>query len=118
MKLYNSLTRKIEESGFSKSTVVNMYVCGVTPYSASHLGHAMCAVVFDVLRRYIEHKGYQVNHVQNFTDIDDKMIDSANGQGITVGELADRNISEYLDELTSLNVQPATHYPRATQEIP
>jgi len=118
MKLYNSLTRKTEELGFSKSTVVNMYVCGVTPYSASHLGHAMCAVVFDVLRRYIEHKGYQINHVQNFTDIDDKMIESANGQGITVEELADRNIFEYLDELRTLNVKPATHYPRATQEIP
>ena len=118
MRLYNSLSQQIEEVGFDKSSNVNMYVCGVTPYSASHLGHAMCAVVFDVLRRYIEYKGYKVTHVQNFTDIDDKMIDSANGQGISVEELANRNISEYLKELNTLNVKEATPYPRATQEIP
>ena len=118
MRLYNSLSRQVEELGFDESKMVNLYVCGVTPYSAAHLGHAMCAVVFDVLRRYLEYEGYTVIHIQNFTDVDDKMIDAASDQEITVDELAERNISDYLEEMKSLNVKSATHYPRATQEIP
>jgi cysteinyl-tRNA synthetase len=116
MKIYNTLTRNIEE--FKPSgNVVNMYVCGITPYSQSHLGHAMCAIVFDVIRRYLEFSGYEVNYIQNFTDIDDKMIIAANKEGIEVSALAERNIEIYLDELDKLNVKKATRYPRATEEI-
>ena len=118
MRLYNSLSRQVEELGFDESKMINLYVCGVTPYSAAHLGHAMCAVVFDVLRRYLEYEGYTVIHIQNFTDVDDKMIDAASDQEITVDQLAERNISDYLEEIKILNVKAATHYPRATQEIP
>ena len=95
-----------------------MYVCGITPYSASHIGHAMFSVVFDVVRRYLEHKGFDVKHIQNFTDIDDKMIAAANSRGITVEELAEENIQQYLEETDELNVRRADQYPRATKEIP
>ena len=95
-----------------------MYVCGITPYSASHIGHAMFSVVFDVVRRYLEHKGFDVKHIQNFTDIDDKMIAAANSRGITVEELAEENIQQYLEETDALNVRRADQYPRATKEIP
>ena len=117
MKIYNTLTKKLDEFLVTDNKV-DMYVCGITPYSSSHLGHAMCAVVFDVIRRYLEYKGFKVNHIQNFTDVDDKMINAANKEGIEVAELAERNIESYLVELASLNVLPATKYPRATQEIP
>jgi cysteinyl-tRNA synthetase len=116
MKIYNTLTRQLEEL-VVKDNTVNMYVCGITPYSSSHLGHAMCAIVFDVIRRYLEYKGFDVNHIQNFTDVDDKMIKASNEQGIEVFELAELNIKSYLNELQLLNVLPATEYPRATEEI-
>ena len=116
MKIYNTLTRQLEEL-VVKDNTVNMYVCGITPYSSSHLGHAMCAIVFDVIRRYLEYKGFDVNHIQNFTDVDDKMIKASNDQGIEVFELAELNIKSYLNELRLLNVLPATEYPRATEEI-
>jgi len=116
MKLYNTLTRRLEDF-VVKDGKVNMYVCGITPYAPSHLGHAMCAVVFDIVRRYLEFKGFQVTHVQNFTDIDDKMIAAANEKGIKVSELAEINIHNYLIELNALNVLPATNFPRATEEI-
>ena len=95
-----------------------MYVCGVTPYSHSHLGHTMRAIVFDMIRRYFEFKGYQVKHIENFTDIDDKMIDVANKTGISTDELAEGYIKNYLSEMKNLNILPAEIYPRATQEIP
>ena len=117
MKLYNTLTGNREEFSTSDGKV-RMYVCGITPYSASHIGHAMFSVAFDVVRRYLEFKGYEVNHVQNFTDIDDKMIMTAADLGISIGELAERNIQAYLDEMDTLNVLRAHNYPRATQEIP
>ena len=117
MKLYNTLTGNREEFSTSDGKV-RMYVCGITPYSASHIGHAMSSVAFDIVRRYLEFKGYEVIHVQNFTDIDDKMITTAANQGITIGELAERNIQAYLDEMDTLNVLRAHNYPRATQEIP
>ena len=91
MNLYNTLTRRVEPLDCSDG-IVNMYVCGITPYSSSHLGHAMCAVLFDVIRRYLEYKGFRVNHIQNFTDIDDKMIVAANETGVTVKDLAEENI--------------------------
>lgn len=117
MKLFNTLSASKEEFS-SPDGRVRMYVCGITPYSESHFGHAMFSVVFDVLRRYLEYRGYQVHHVQNFTDVDDKMIRAAAEMGISIDELAETNIRDYMDELEALNVLRAHAYPRATQEIP
>ena len=97
---------------------VKLYVCGITPYSGSHIGHAVPAIVFDALRRYLTYRGYTVRHIQNFTDIDDKLIDRANATGTTVKALADEYSAQYMTSLKSLNVLPATRYPRATDEIP
>ncbi len=117
MKLYDTLSATKRD--FSPADgKVKMYVCGITPYSASHIGHAMFSVIFDVVRRYLEYKGHEVVHVQNFTDIDDKMIQAARDRGMSVQELAERNIKAYLEETDALNVLRATRYPRATQEIP
>ena len=117
MRLYNTLSRKAERFG-ADDDQVRMYVCGLTPYAPSHLGHAMAAVVFDVVRRYLEFKGYQVEHVQNFTDIDDKMIQAAARAGVSTDDLAEGNIQVYLQETDALNVLRAHSYPRATQEMP
>ena len=116
MNLYDSLAEQKRELKPSDGTL-KMYVCGVTPYASTHVGHAMRAVVFDVLRRYLEYRGHQVKHVENFTDIDDKMIAGAAEMGISVQELAERNIAAYLEEMDALNVQRAHVYPRATREI-
>jgi cysteinyl-tRNA synthetase len=116
MKLYNTLSGQSEELG-ATGDPVTMYVCGITPYSTAHVGHAMRAVVFDVLRRYIEFRGRSVKHVENFTDIDDKMIDGAAKAGVTVSELAEGNIEIYLTEMDRLNILRAHEYPRATAEI-
>ncbi len=97
---------------------VRLYVCGVTPYSEAHLGHALFSIVFDVLRRYLEWRGYAVRHIQNFTDIDDKLIERSHETGEPVSELAERFSEAYMAQLTRLNVLPATEYPRATEEIP
>ena len=117
MKLNNTLTRKTETL-VGNDDQIKMYVCGITPYAPSHLGHAMCAVIFDVLRRYLEHGGFEVTHIQNFTDVDDKMIGAAVDAGVNLGDLAESNIDEYLTQLKQLNVLPASAYPRATHEIP
>ena len=117
MRLYSTLSGRTEPFAPS-GDVVTMYVCGLTPYAPSHVGHAMRAVVFDVLRRYLEYRGHEVRHVENFTDIDDKMIDGAAREGVTTGELAERNIELYLQEMDALNVLRAHVYPRATREIP
>ena len=118
MKLYNTLSRKAEDFSPADDSLVKMYVCGVTPYAPSHVGHALRSVVFDVLRRYLEYSGYRVKHVENFTDIDDKMIQGAAEQGISTEELAEKNIARYLEEMDTLNVVPAHEYPRATEEVP
>jgi cysteinyl-tRNA synthetase len=97
---------------------VRMYVCGITPYSESHVGHALFSIVFDVARRYLEWRGYRVRHVQNFTDIDDKLIERANRLGRTVADLAQEHSVAYMRHLERLNVLPATEYPRATEQIP
>ncbi len=117
MKLYNTLTATTEEFE-PLDDPVKMYVCGITPYAASHVGHAMRAVVFDVLRRYLEFRGYKVEHVENFTDIDDKMITKAKELGVTTDELAEQHIRDYMEDMKALNVLPAHRYPRATEEIP
>ena len=116
MRLYNTLTGAREEFATADGKV-RMYVCGITPYSASHLGHAMSSVAFDVVRRYLEFKGFEVIHVQNFTDVDDKMIQAAAENGTSMSELAEANIDAYLDEMDELGVLRAHHYPRATGEI-
>ena len=94
-----------------------MYICGVTPYAATHVGHALSYVAFDVLRRYLEYLGYEVRHVQNFTDVDDKIIQKANEQGIDPQALADGFIDDFFRSMDALNVQRAHVYPRATQEM-
>ena len=117
MKLYNTLTGDASEFTPVDGNAVKMYVCGVTPYSSTHVGHALSYVAFDVLRRYLEYLGYQVQHVQNFTDVDDKIIHRAQEQGIEFTELAERYIDDFYRTMDSLNVQRAHTYPRATQEI-
>ena len=116
MKLYDSLSR-IKHDLMPLDDEVKMYVCGITPYAPSHVGHAMSYIYFDVLRRYLEYKGYKVRHVQNFTDIDDKIIDAATQAGIPTQVLADQYISEYFQDMDALNISRAHIYPQATQEI-
>jgi len=118
MRLYNTLTGEEQEFVPAAGKTVKMYVCGVTPYSTSHVGHAFSYTVFDVLRRYLEYLGYQVHHVQNFTDVDDKIIRRAREQGISEGQLVERYIEEFFHSMDALNIQRAQVYPRATQEIP
>ena len=117
MKLYNTISRRLEEFAPSGDEV-KIYVCGITPYDHAHLGHAMSYIIFDVVRRYLEFRGYKVKHVQNYTDIDDKLIMRANAQGISVHDLASRFIGAYDQEMRELNIMPADLYPRATEEIP
>ena len=117
MKVYNTLSAR-EEEFVPQGDVVKMYVCGVTPYAESHLGHAMSYIVFDMVRRYLEFRGYKVKYVQNFTDIDDKIINRAQQAGVTPGELAEKFIAQYLADMDRLNVRRADVYPRATEEVP
>ena len=116
MKLYDTLRGQVNDFD-SPNGLVRMYVCGITPYSSSHIGHAMSAVTFDAVRRYLEFRGFKVRHIQNFTDIDDKMIAAANESNVPVSELAEANIDEYVSAMSELNVAPAHEYPRATREI-
>jgi len=95
-----------------------MYVCGITAYDETHIGHAMAYIVYDVIKRYLKFRGYRVRHVQNFTDIDDKIIERANRLGIPAAELASKYTGEYLANMAALNIEPADTYPRATEEIP
>ena len=117
MKIYNTLSGRKEEFT-PQGNVVRMYVCGVTPYAPSHLGHAMSYIVFDTIRRYLEFRGYNVKYVQNFTDIDDKIIARANETGISARDLAQRFIDMYFADMDALNIKRADIYPRATEEIP
>ncbi len=117
MKLYSTLTGEVTEFAPADGNTVKMYVCGVTPYSATHIGHALSYVAFDVLRRYLEHLGFEVRHVQNFTDVDDKIIQRAEEQGIEPGELAERYIEDFFQTMDALNIRRAHVYPRATEEI-
>lgn len=117
MKIYNTMTRKKEEFVPLVPGEVKMYSCGPTVYNYFHIGNARPFIIFDTLRRYLEYRGYQVKFVQNFTDIDDKMIKNANEQGITVRELADRFIAEYFKDAKGLSIREATVHPRATENI-
>src|SRR5947209_3395351 len=118
LAVYNTLSRRKEPFTTIEPGVVRMYVCGVTPYASAHIGHAMSAIVFDMIRRYLEFSGYEVCHAQNFTDIDDKIIARANREHIDADELTERLIADWHEEIGALNITPATVYPRATHEIP
>ncbi|ACQ52341.1 cysteine--tRNA ligase [Clostridium botulinum] len=115
MKVYNTLTNKKEEFLPLVPGEVKMYVCGPTVYNFFHIGNARTFVVFDTIRRYLEYRGYKVKFIQNFTDIDDKMIKKANEEGTTVKELGDRFIKEYYKDADDLNIERATKNPRATE---
>jgi len=117
LKLYNTLSGRKEEFR-PLGNPVRMYVCGITPYAEAHVGHAMSYVVFDVLRRYLEYRGYRVLHVQNFTDIDDKIIARAHLLGVSTTALTETYIRQFEAEMEALNVLRAHAYPRATLEIP
>jgi cysteinyl-tRNA synthetase len=117
LKVYNTLTRKTEEFTPLKPGEVSMYVCGPTVYAKAHIGHAMSALVFDIIRRYLEYSNYKVTHVMNFTDVDDKIIIKANQQGIDPFVLGEMYIHEFEDHLRDFNILPATINPRATREM-
>lgn len=117
MKLFNTLTRQKEEFKEIKEGTVTMYACGPTVYNLFHIGNARPFITFDLLRRYFEYRGKKVRFVQNFTDIDDKMINKANEQGITVKELGEKYIEEYFVDAKGLGVRPATVHPKATDCI-
>jgi len=117
MRIYNSMTRKKEEFQPVHEGEVKIYACGPTVYNFIHIGNARPLIVFDTLRRYFEYRGNKVTFVQNFTDIDDKMIRAANEQGITVKELGEHFIAEYFKDAQALNVRPATVHPKATEHI-
>ncbi len=117
LKITNTLTGRKEVFEPLEPGRVRVYVCGPTVYSEAHIGHAMSAIIFDVIRRYLEYAGNEVTFVQNFTDIDDKIIQRAATLGIPPEELAERLIQDWLSETAALNIKPATIYPRATQEI-
>ena len=107
MQIYNTQTRRKEEFKPIEPDKVRIYCCGPTVYNYFHIGNARPFIVFDTLRRYLEHKGYEVKYVQNFTDIDDKMIRRANEEGITVKELGDRFIKEYYTDADALGIERA-----------
>ena len=116
--IYNTLTRKKEKFETLQPGKVLMYVCGLTVYAKAHVGHAMSALVFDVIRRYLEHAGYEVHHVMNYTDVDDKIIQRANALNVDPFQLSQTYIQEYNQHLQQLNIKPATVNPRATGEMP
>ena len=117
MKIYNTLSKRKEEFVPLEDGKVKMYVCGPTVYNLIHIGNARPMIVFDTVRRYMEHKGYEVNYVSNFTDVDDKIIAKAIEEGTTAEEVSQRYIAECKKDMADMNVKPATTHPLATQEI-
>lgn len=117
MKVYNTLTKKKEEFVPLVPGKVSMYVCGPTVYNFIHIGNARPMIVFDTVRRYMEHKGYEVNYVSNFTDVDDKIIAKAIEEGVSAQEISERYIAECKKDMAAMNVLPATTHPLATMEI-
>ncbi len=118
LRIYNTLSRKTEEFVTLEPNKVRLYVCGVTVYNDAHVGHAMSALVFDIIRRYLEYRGYTVRHVMNFTDVDDKIINRANNLGEDPLKLAERYINDYAQNLADLNILPATVNPRVSGTMP
>ena len=117
MKIFNTLTRKKEEFIPLEEGKVKMYVCGPTVYNFIHIGNARPMIVFDTVRRYFEYKGYDVNYVSNFTDVDDKIIKKAIEEGTTAQEISQRYIAECKKDMEDMNIKPATKNPLATEEI-
>ena len=117
LNLYNTLTRQREPFETLQEGRVRMYVCGPTVYADAHIGHAMSAIVFDMIRRYLEYLGYEVTYVTNFTDVDDKIIIRAQETDRDPFELAQFFTDKYLRHLSDLNIKPADSYPRVTSEI-
>jgi len=117
VKLHNTLSRRVEEFA-PAGDEVKMYVCGPNLYAPCHVGHAMSYIVFDVLRRYLEYRGHKVRHVQNFTDIEDNIINRAQAQNVSIDELAEQHVDQFFRDMEPLNILPAHVYPRATREIP
>ncbi len=118
MQIYNTLTKKLEEFVPIEDKKITMYVCGPTVYNLIHIGNARPMIVFDTFRRYMAYRGYEVNYVSNFTDVDDKIIKAANEEGVEASEISERYIAECKKDMEALNVLPATTHPRATEEIP
>lgn len=118
LKIYNTLTRKTEEFQTLEPHLVKMYVCGVTVYNDAHVGHAMSALVFDIIRRYLEYRGYTVKHVMNYTDVDDKIINRAKQLNEDPLKLSQRYIEDYAKDLVSLNVLSATSNPQVSKTMP
>jgi len=118
LRLYNTATRKVEDFHPIEKNKVGMYVCGLTVYNDMHLGHARTYIAFDVIRRWLEYLGYDVNFVQNHTDIDDKIINRANEEKVSSKDLANKYIDRTTEDLESLQVRPPTHMPKATDFIP
>ncbi|MHB8086266.1 MAG: class I tRNA ligase family protein, partial [Dehalococcoidia bacterium] len=117
MKIFSTLSGQKEEFA-PRDNEVKMYVCGVTVYDVCHFGHALSYITFDVIRRYLEYRGYKVKYVQNFTDIDDKIINRSNERNIPWKDLVEKYIGEFFVDMDALNIKRATIYPRATEEIP
>ncbi len=118
MKILNTLTRRKEEFKPINEGKVGIYVCGPTVYDYIHIGNARPMIVFDTLRRYLEYKGYEVNYVSNFTDVDDKIIKRANAEAVDASVISERYIAEVKKDMAALNVREATTHPKATEEIP
>jgi cysteinyl-tRNA synthetase len=118
LRVYDTRSREKRKLSTLEAGKVRMYVCGITPYSSSHLGHARCYLAFDMVHRWLEVSGYDVDYVQNFTDIDDKILDISNSEGVEYSVVANRNIDEYLEVMDAMNVLRADHYPRVTETIP
>ena len=117
MKIFNTLTRKKDEFVPIEEGKVRMYVCGPTVYNYIHIGNARPMIVFDTVRRYFEYKGYDVNYVSNFTDVDDKIIKKANEEGVDASVISERFIKEAQKDMSDMNVKEATYHPKATEEI-
>jgi len=117
VKVFDTLSGKKEDFP-PPGREIRMYVCGVTPYSHSHIGHAMSYIIFDTVQRYLEFRGYKVRYIQNITDIDDKIIDRSGREGISTEELADTYIRSFFEDMEALNIKGACKYPKATEEIP
>ena len=118
LRVYDTRSREKRELSTLEDGRVSMYVCGITPYSPSHLGHARCYLAFDVVHRWLEASGYDVDYVQNFTDIDDKILNISDSEGVDYSVVANRNIDDYLEAMDAMNVLRADHYPRVTETIP
>ncbi len=117
LRVYDTRTREKREFSPLNEGRVSMYVCGITPYSPSHLGHARCYLAFDLVHRWLEASGYEVDYVQNFTDIDDKILNISESEGVDFSVVSNRNIDDYFEVMDAMNVLRADHYPRVTETI-